>query len=128
MNLSGKSVAAALRYFKIPHAALLIVADDISLDIGRLRLRARGSAGGHNGLKSVQASLGGSQDYARLKVGVGSPQNSAFVKEYVLDKFTRSQLKIMRNVEIDALNVIQKWVDEADINKVMNYVGTLSSK
>lgn len=127
MNLSGRSVAAALKYFNIPNSALLIVADDVSLETGRIRLRARGSAGGHNGLKSVQSSLGGSMEYARLKIGVGSPNDSSRLKEYVLNKFSKSEQKLMDGVEIDVLNVLDHWKKESDITRVMNQIGMLQS-
>jgi PTH1 family peptidyl-tRNA hydrolase len=72
MNLSGQAVAPLAAYYKIEPADILVICDDMDLPPGRLRLRARGSAGGHNGLKSVIASLG-AEDFWRLRVGVGRP-------------------------------------------------------
>ncbi len=70
MNLSGQSVAAAAKFYKIPPEHILVMFDDISLDPGRIRVRAGGSAGGHNGVKSIIASLG-TQEFPRIKIGVG---------------------------------------------------------
>ncbi len=72
MNESGQAVGQAARFYKIPTERVLVVSDDINLPCGRLRVRARGSAGGHNGLKSIIAHLG-SEDFPRIRVGVGAP-------------------------------------------------------
>lgn len=77
MNLSGESVGAAARFYKIPPEHILVVSDDISLPVGKLRLRAAGSAGGHNGLKNIIQHLG-SDRFPRIKVGVGMPANAAY--------------------------------------------------
>ena len=71
MNLSGQSVQAAAKFYKVPPEHILVLSDDISLDPGRLRVRKSGSAGGHNGLKSIISSIG-SQDCPRVKIGVGA--------------------------------------------------------
>ena len=71
MNLSGQSVQAAAKFYKVPPEHILVLSDDISLDPGRLRVRKSGSAGGHNGLKSIISSIG-SQDFPRVKIGVGA--------------------------------------------------------
>jgi PTH1 family peptidyl-tRNA hydrolase len=86
MNESGRAVQALLAKHKIGQKSLLIVSDDLDLPFGRLRLRARGSAGGHNGLRSVTALLG-TQDYARLRAGIGRP-DSGEVLDWVLSPFT----------------------------------------
>ena len=72
MNLSGEAVQQAARFYKIPADHVLVVSDEISLPLGRLRVRTRGSAGGHNGLKSVIAQLG-TDEFPRVRIGVGSP-------------------------------------------------------
>lgn len=77
MNLSGESVGAAARFYKIPADHILVVSDDIALPVGKLRLRAAGSAGGHNGLKNIIRHLG-SDRFPRIKVGVGMPQNAEY--------------------------------------------------
>ena len=77
MNLSGEAVGQAARFYKIPPEHVLVISDDISLPIGKLRIRAKGSAGGHNGLKNIIAHLG-SDRFPRIKVGVGMPQNADY--------------------------------------------------
>lgn len=77
MNLSGESVGQAARFYKIPPEHVLVISDDISLPIGKLRIRAGGSAGGHNGLKSLIQHLG-SDRFPRIKVGVGMPENADY--------------------------------------------------
>ena len=77
MNLSGEAVGEAARFYKIPPERVLVISDDISLPIGKLRIRANGSAGGHNGLKNIIAHLGSDQ-FPRIKVGVGMPENADY--------------------------------------------------
>ena len=77
MNLSGESVGQAARFYKIPPEHVLVISDDISLPIGKLRIRANGSAGGHNGLKNIIQHLG-SDRFPRIKVGVGMPENADY--------------------------------------------------
>ena len=77
MNLSGESVGEAARFYKIPADHVLVISDDISLPAGKLRIRASGSAGGHNGLKNIIQHLG-TDRFPRIKVGVGSPQQAGF--------------------------------------------------
>ena len=85
MNLSGRSVAAVARFFRIEPPEILVVSDDVALPVGRLRLRLSGSAGGQNGLKSIIASLG-TQDFPRLRIGVGSPTHAS-LSDHVLGRF-----------------------------------------
>lgn len=77
MNLSGESVGQAARFYKIPPEHVLVISDDISLPIGKLRIRGSGSAGGHNGLKNIIQHLGSDQ-FPRIKVGVGMPDNTDY--------------------------------------------------
>ena len=91
MNLSGQAVAEAARFYRIPPERCLIIFDDISLPPGRLRVRRDGSAGGHNGVKSIIASLG-SQDFPRVKVGVGSkPHPDYDLADWVLSTFSAQE-------------------------------------
>lgn len=95
MNLSGQSVQAAAKFYKIPPERIVILSDDISLEPGRLRVRKSGSAGGHNGLKSIIASLG-SQDFPRVKIGVGAkPHPDYDLADWVLGVFPLDQRKAM---------------------------------
>ena len=88
MNSSGDAVAAAARFYKIPAENVIIMVDDISLDVGRLRVRRKGSHGGHNGLKSIEAQLS-SADYQRIKIGVGAkPHPDYDLVDWVLGTFS----------------------------------------
>lgn len=120
MNNSGVATRAVLDYFKLPRAALLVVADDMSMELGRLRLRAKGSAGGHNGFRSIQKHLG-DEGYARLKVGVGQPRDGASGwSSHVLGRFTRNETARLQDVVWDAMDILEEWVKEDDLARVMN--------
>ena len=89
MNHSGQAIGDVLRYFKIDVADLLVVVDEVQLPLGKLRARARGSAGGHNGLKSVIAHLG--EAFARLRLGVGRGDDRRDLADHVLARFERDE-------------------------------------
>lgn len=87
MNLSGEAVGEAAKFYKIPAERVIVVSDDVSLPVGKLRIRAKGSAGGHNGLKSIIAHLG-SDAFPRVKVGVGAPGHPEYdMADWVLGSF-----------------------------------------
>src|SRR5687767_8858118 len=94
MNLSGKSVAYWLQKEKIPVENLLVIIDEIQLDLGTIRLRGKGSDGGHNGLKDVQAELN-TTEYARLRVGIGKNFPLGGQVKYVLGQWTDEELKVL---------------------------------
>ena len=117
MNLSGRSVLQLSAYFNIPPQRIIVLFDDISLEPGRLRVRANGSAGGHNGIKSIIQELG-SQDFPRVKIGVGSKPNPDYdLADWVLSGFSASDEKAMavsfQNAADAALAVVQYGVPEA---------------
>jgi PTH1 family peptidyl-tRNA hydrolase len=117
MNLSGKSVLQISAYFNIPPQRIIVMFDDISLEPGKLRVRSDGSAGGHNGIKSIIAELG-SQDFPRVKIGVGSkPHKDADLAQWVLSGFSAGDDKAMesafQNAGKAALCVIEHGVQEA---------------
>lgn len=117
MNLSGRSVLQMSAYFNIPPQRIIVLFDDISLEPGRLRLRSDGSAGGHNGIKSIIAELG-SQDFPRVKIGVGGkPHKDADLADWVLSGFTAAEEKLMavslKNAADAALCIIDKGLAEA---------------
>jgi PTH1 family peptidyl-tRNA hydrolase len=98
MNLSGQSVQAAARFYKVPPEHILVLSDDISLEPGRLRVRKNGSAGGHNGLKSIISCLG-SQEFPRIKIGVGAkPHPDYDLADWVLGTFPLSERENMDKV------------------------------
>lgn len=94
MNLSGESIRAAADYYKIMPDEMIVIYDDISLDPGQLRIRLKGSAGGHNGIKNIIANLG-TQDFPRIKVGVGAKPPRMDLADYVLSRFGAGEQKLM---------------------------------
>lgn len=96
MNLSGEAVRAVMDYYKIPIENVLIVYDDLSLELGKIRFRANGSDGGHNGIKSVIKHLG-TQNVARLKIGIG-PQPNLPSEVFVLQNFSKEELDSLKPV------------------------------
>ena len=96
MNLSGEAVRAVMDYYKIPVSDILIVYDDLSLDLGKIRFRANGSDGGHNGIKSI-IKHAGTNDIARLKIGIG-PQPNIPSEAFVLQNFSKEELETLKSV------------------------------
>lgn len=111
MNESGGPVKAALDYHKVDVADMIVVHDDIDLDFGRLRLQIGGGTGGHNGLKSLERSLG-TREFARLKVGVGRPPGRQDPAAYVLERFSKSQREEVDLQVVDAADVIERWLTD----------------
>lgn len=96
MNLSGEALRAVIDYYKIPIENTLVVYDDLSLDLGKIRFRASGSDGGHNGIKSIIQHLG-TNKFARLKIGIG-PQPPILSEAFVLQNFSNSELETLKTV------------------------------
>ena len=118
MNLSGRSVVQLSAFFKVPPQRIIVLFDDISLAPGRLRVRGGGSAGGHNGIKSIIQELG-SQDFPRVKIGVGAKPNPDYdLADWVLGSFSALDEKAMavslENAGQAALAIIDKGVPEAE--------------
>jgi peptidyl-tRNA hydrolase, PTH1 family len=118
MNLSGRAVGDLLRFFKIEPADLLVVVDDINLDVGRLRARPGGSAGGHNGLKSLIELLG-IDAFARLRVGVGRGDARRDLADHVLAKFDADERSAVEEAVGRAADAAELFIDEG-IASVMN--------
>ena len=119
MNLSGESVRELIDFYKIDEAKeLIVIYDDISLEPGQLRLRAKGSAGGHNGLKNIIAHLGG-QEFGRVKVGIGEKPKGYDLADYVLGHFSKEERQKMdASLERAADAVVRILVD--DMASAMN--------
>lgn len=111
MNESGGPVKAALEYHKLPLENLLVLHDDIDLPFGRLRLQVGGGTGGHNGLKSLEASLG-TREFSRLKIGVGRPPGSQDPADYVLSRFSKAQREEVDLQIEDAADVVEQWLTD----------------
>ena len=116
MNLSGEAVKLAGGFYKIPPDHILVLYDDVSLPLGKLRIRASGSAGGHNGIKNIIAHLG-TDAFPRIKVGVGAPAQPDGMVDWVIGNFTASERKVVDEAINKALDaaacVIEKGVSEA---------------
>jgi len=109
MNLSGSSVSRALAYYKIGASDLLVVVDDMALPIGQLRLKPRGSAGGHNGLRDIIEKLGQSE-FSRLRIGIGGPAYSA--TDHVLGSFSPCERELIDTALQEATKAVVCWLDE----------------
>ena len=118
MNRSGEAVAALARYYDVPCGDLLIVVDDVDLAFGRLRARARGSAGTHNGLRSVVDRLG-STDFPRLRLGVGRGDARRDLADHVLSKFEADERAALESFIARAADAAEMFAAEG-ISKVMN--------
>lgn len=116
MNASGECVGAMARYFDVPKDHILVIYDDIDLPVGRLRVRQAGSAGTHNGMKSLIAHLGGGE-FPRIRIGVGKPEPGTLLADYVLgipNKAERETLAQVRQAAADAAaEIIRGDMDEA---------------
>lgn len=123
MNLSGKAVSYWMKKEKIKLQNLLVVTDDINLPTGKLRLKKRGSDGGHNGLKNIQELLG-TQDYARLRIGVGNEFKKGNQVNYVLGKWTIEENKTLN----PKLNLIQKIIEDFSFIGVERTMNSYNNK
>ena len=115
MNLSGESLRPIMDFYKLEPEDFIIIHDDIDLDVGRLRIRRKGSAGGHNGLKSIISHLG-SMDFPRVKIGVGEKPKGYDLADYVLGHFTKEEQETVYNMR-RALNSLKA---EDAVEQILN--------
>jgi PTH1 family peptidyl-tRNA hydrolase len=122
MNLSGRSVRQVMDFYQLPLTELLVVCDDINLPLGKLRVRAKGTHGGHNGLRNIQEHLG-STEYARLRIGVDAPKDDAI--DHVLGRFRPGERAVIEDAEQKAAQAAIIWATRG-IQTCMNQynVGT----
>ena len=118
MNLSGITVSALVKKYKIDLSDLLVVCDDLDLGLGRLKIRPRGSSGGHRGLQSIIENLKSDQ-FARLRIGIGRPHPDMETAEFVLSAFTREEKEVLENTLVSACDCCCSWIVEG-ITKSMN--------
>lgn len=112
MNLSGESVRELAEYYKIdPERELIVISDDVSLEPGQIRIRKKGSAGGHNGLKNIIAHLGNDR-FQRIRVGVGEKPAAYDMADYVLGHFTEQERKIIRQAQAEAAEAVRVILGE----------------
>jgi len=108
MNASGEAIRAVLDWRKIPLKNFMVIMDDIDLPLGRLRLRAEGSSGGHRGLESLESRLG-TREYARLRAGIGRPAENREAAEHVLEKFTPEERPVVARMVEAAVQAVETW-------------------
>lgn len=121
MNCSGEAVKEACSFYKIPPENVIVVFDDISLDVGKLRIRRNGSAGGHNGIKSIINHLG-SDNFPRIKVGVGAkPHPDYDLADWVLSEFTRTEAKQLRVAVDNACDAVALMVNGETERAMSNF-------
>lgn len=119
MNSSGEAIVAAMEFYKIPIERVLVVFDDISLPVGKMRIRKKGSDGGHNGLKSI-IYLSGSNEFPRVKIGIGQKPEGWDLADWVLSKFTDEEMKTLSGLfenTVEALKLIMDGKAEEAMGK-----------
>lgn len=118
MNLSGECVGLITGFYKLEPEDVIVICDDINLDTGRLRIRAKGSAGGHNGLKNIIAHLG-TEAFPRIRIGVGEKTEGWDLADYVLARFSKDDEPKMREAIQNAVGAVETWISD-DIGTAMN--------
>ena len=116
MNLSGESVREAIDFYKLTEEEVLIIYDDISLELGRLRIREKGSAGGHNGIKSIINHMG-TDVFTRIKIGVGAPKGD--LVNHVLGRFSKEEVNILKQT-LDAVTEATAEIIDNGAKEAMN--------
>ena len=123
MNLSGESIRETASFFKIPNENIIVIYDDISLPVGKLRIREKGSAGGHNGIKNIIYQLN-SDVFPRIKVGTGQPENPNYdIKDYVLGHFTKEETEILIKSAIRATSAVEEIIKNGAKSAMNKYNG-----
>ena len=119
MNLSGESVRQVMDFFKINQEDILVIYDDLDLAAGKIRLRQKGSAGGHNGMKSLIAHLG-TQEFKRIKIGIDRPKKGTTVVNHVLSPFSKEETPLMEESLHKAWQATIDYLTQADFIATMN--------
>jgi PTH1 family peptidyl-tRNA hydrolase len=118
MNASGEAVRAVVDFYQVPLPRMMVVVDDADLPLGELRLRPRGSSGGHHGLESIEQHLA-SREFARLRIGIGRKDGARQITDHVLGRFSKAEAALMERVLTAAADQLECWLD-AGIQKAMN--------
>lgn len=119
MNLSGEAVAPLMDYYNIEVEDLIVLYDDLDLPQGQVRLRQKGSAGGHNGMKSIIKMIGTSE-FKRIRIGVGRPTQGMSVPDYVLQRFSKQEMQIMEKVIEHSAHAVEEFIATSRFDNVMN--------
>jgi peptidyl-tRNA hydrolase, PTH1 family len=127
MNASGEAVGTLLNFYRVPLSQLLVVVDDADLPFGEIRLRPKGSSGGHHGLESIEQHVG-SRDFARLRVGIGRKEGQREITNYVLGKFSAEESRLLDKVLQRAADQAECWLAEG-VDLAMNrFNGVVNSE
>jgi PTH1 family peptidyl-tRNA hydrolase len=118
MNLSGQGVVPLAQFYKILPPDILVVYDDLDLEVGKIRLRTKGGAGGHNGIKSIIQLLG-TEEFPRLRIGVGRPPADEDAADYVLSRFTKEEWPVITKVIASGVTAVEAFLKEG-MQQAMN--------
>lgn len=118
MNLSGECVREVADFYKLKPEDIIVICDDISFDVGRMRVRPKGSAGGHNGLKNIILHLG-TEEFARIRIGVGEKPDGWDLADHVLARFPKETEPQIREILKKAVEAVECWISDG-IDKTMN--------
>jgi peptidyl-tRNA hydrolase, PTH1 family len=127
MNASGEAVGALLDFYRVPLSQLLVIVDDADLPFGEIRLRPKGSSGGHHGLESIEQHAG-SRDFARLRVGIGRKDGQREITNYVLGKFSAEESKLLDKVLERAADQAECWLIEGVEAAMNRFNGVVNSE
>ena len=123
MNLSGEAIGEAVRFFKIdPKNELFVIYDDMDMQFGKLKIKQNGSAGGHNGVKSIISHIG--NEFVRIKFGIGKPKTKEETLGFVLGKFSPEEKEVVKSSREKIFNLIDDIKDDMTISKLMNKYNT----
>ncbi len=123
MNLSGESIRPLRDFYKVPDENIIVIYDDISLPLGTLRLRGKGSAGGHNGMKSIICHLG-ADTFPRIKIGVGAPPDADYdLSDFVLGKFSKSEVEVLIKTVVKACDAVENLIRNGVNDTMSRYNG-----
>jgi len=122
MNLSGESIRAAMDFYSLTPQDIAVVYDESSLDLGQLRIREKGSAGGHNGMKNIIAHLG-TQEFARFRVGVGPQVPGMDLADFVLKRMSREEIKAAADMALKAVEAIKAYLERGIAYAMNHYNG-----
>ncbi|AIY82421.1 peptidyl-tRNA hydrolase [Clostridium baratii] len=124
MNLSGECIREVIDFYKLSNENILVIYDDISLDVGRIRIRPKGSAGGHNGIKSIINHLG-TDEFSRIKIGVGQPKGD--LVNHVLGKFSKEENEVLEE-SLEATKLATETIIKEDTQAGMNKFNGFKAK
>jgi peptidyl-tRNA hydrolase, PTH1 family len=122
MNLSGESVGPALHYLKGDIEDIVVIYDDLDLPVGQVRLRLKGSAGGHNGMKSIISHLG-TQEFKRIKIGIDRPPVKSAVTQYVISPFAKEELPIIKEAVSKSALAVEHWLQKGFLDAMNKFNG-----